>query len=567
MTPESRFLSIGAALVALLAFALPVAAGAQSIAYGMIDETEVTPDQDEPSRDTGKQTERSGVHISPYIEAAQIATAELAPGNDVLTYSRLVAGVDADITGRNTEASFSLRYEHYFGWGSSAEDSDVISGIARAYTQIAPGLRIEAGAMAESLLIENNGASVLGQGFGDDESQVYSLYAGPTIATQAGDVLIDASYQFGYTKVESPDTVAFVPGQPPVDVFDESVVHNAYAHAGVNPDVVLPVGMGLGGGYYREDISNLDQRLEDFHARADVTVPVSGEVALVGGIGYENVEVSSRDALRDASGNPVIDSDGHFVTDNSGPRHIAYDTSGFIWDAGVIWRPSRRTELEAHVGRRYGSTSFYGSFDYAPNSRSSINISVYDNIAGFGGQLNRALAGLPAQFEANRNPLTGDLTGCVASQEEGNCLSSALGSVRSSIFHASGVMANYSFRHGQIDAGIGAGYDRRKFIAAPGTVLESSDGVVDENIWISGYLNDRVSARGTLSTVVYANWFQSGSASDGDSSALGASASYDHAVTDHLTATAALGLYGTLRDAPLPDVWEASALVGVRYRF
>ena len=38
---------------------------------------------------------------------------------------------------------------------------------------------------------------------------------------------------------------------------------------------------------------------------------------------------------------------------------------------------------------------------------------------------------------------------------------------------------------GRLQAGIGAGYDRRKFIAAPGTILASANGLTDENWWVS----------------------------------------------------------------------------------
>ena len=130
----------------------------------------------------------------------------------------------------------------------------------------------------------------------------------------------------------------------------------------------------------------------------------------------------------------IRDRDGRLLADESGPRRIAYETEGLIWDVGVLWRPSTRTALEAHLGRRYDSTTYYGSFAWAPSSRSSLNISVYDAVTGFGGQLNRALVALPTNFAANRNPLTGDITGCVASQQGSNCLSGALGSLRAATF-------------------------------------------------------------------------------------------------------------------------------------
>jgi hypothetical protein len=231
-----------------------------------------------------------------------------------------------------------------------------------------------------------------------------------------------------------------------------------------------------------------------------------------------------------------------------------------------MWRPSPRTSLEAHVGRRYGTTSYYGTFSWTPSHRQSVNVAVYDNVSGFGGQVNRALANLPTQFQAVRNPLTGDVTGCVASLEAGSCLGGVLGSVRSSTFRARGVAATYGLDLGRITMGIGAGYDRRKFLAAPGTVLAVANGVVDENYWLAAYLNGEIDRRSSFSTNVYANWFQSGFASAGDASAIGATAAYNRWLTSHLSGTLAVGIDGISRQTE-DDLWTASALAGVRYTF
>lgn len=565
-----------AALAALLVCTLPLAATAQTIGYGNVDGPGSGSGADAPGSGKDGHGARNGragrggghgVSITPYIEAQQIVTAELSPGDDVLTYSQLAAGVDASVAGRNNAASLSLRYEHRFGWGR-AQDDDTISGIARGYATVVPGLTVEAGGLAARTRVEADGSAVLSPiESGDAVTQVYSVYAGPSVATHAGDVAINANYRVGYTKVDSPDAVVVAPGERPVDVFDDSVVQMADVHAGVKPGDALPVGVGAGATYYREDVSNLDQRVKDFSARADVTVPVTNTFALVGGVGYEDVEVSSRDAVRDANGAPVIGADGRYVTDKSAPRVLAYDTSGLIWDAGVIWRPSRRTALEAHVGRRYGSTTYYGSFAYAPSRRSALNISVYDNVAGFGGQVNRALIALPTEFEAVRDPLSGGFGGCVSSLAAGSCLSGALGSVSSSTFRARGVMATYGINFGRLSAGIGAGYDRRKFFGAPNTVLAGFNGVVDENYWVAGYFEDRLDQHSGVRADLYANWFQSGSSLTGDATAIGARASYYRMLSAHLSATAAVGLDGINRQAPLTDDWIASALLGVRYSF
>ena len=585
MTMKSHHLRGLALLAAGLAIGAPGLAHAQYVSYGDMgggsgmDGAASSGDSDAESGGDGALdavplAKHGGrVKVTPYIEASQVMLAELSPGNDVLTYTSIAAGADVALDGRNTQGALSLRYERRFGWGKDTSDSDTLSGLARVSTAIVPRtLTIEAGALASRMSVENNGAAVSGLEFGDSVTQIYSVYAGPSLQTRAGDVDISAQYRIGYNRVESPNSLSIAPGQPLVDVFDDSVVHNAQVLAGTRAGELLPVGIGVGAGWNREDVSNLDQRIDDKHLRADITIPVGHDLALVGGVGWENVKISSRDAVRDpVTGLALRGPDGRYVTDKSQPRVLAYDAEGLIWDAGVIWRPSRRTALEAHVGKRYGSTSYYGSFAYAPSPRTSINVSVYDNVAGFGGMLNQSLANLPTQFEAVRNPLNGDLNGCVAptgtvSAGQSSCFGGALGSVRSSAFRARGVMASVGVGGNRLQYGVGGGYDRRKFIAAPGTVLALANGVVDENVWVAAYLNGRIDRDSSFGTNVWANWYQSGDALTGDSSSIGATAAYYRSITNHLTATAAVGVDGVSRDL-VDDVWSAQAMVGVRYSF
>lgn len=571
MTAMSHCSQIWTGLAVLAAGLVPIAASAQSLSYGDVGEADGASSQGGHGSGGGHNSHRrggrNGSYVAPYIEAQQVVTADLSPGNEVLTYSTIAAGIDATIAGRNNAVSASLRYERRIGYGKS-RGGDTISGLVRGYAAIVPHtLQIDAGVLATRTRIENNGAAVLApQGDSSSVSQLYSAYVGPTLNAELGLAQVNAHYRLGYTKVDTPDVVLSAPGQAALDVFDKSISHDAAIRIGTHPGTLLPVGIGAGASYYREDISNLDQRVEDFNARLDFSLPVSRSLELVAGVGYEKVEISSRDALFDANGLPVV-ANGRIVTDKSAPRQIAYHADGLIWDAGVIWRPSRRTQLEAHVGRRYGTISYYGSFSYAPNERSAFNVGVYDAISGFGGQLNRALADLPSQFTANRNPLTGDLAGCVASTTKGVCLSGALGSVRSATFRARGISASYSLALGRISAGVGAGYDRRKFIAAPGTLLAVANGVIDENYWLAAYVNGKIDRNSSYSVNLYANWFQSGSALAGDATALGATLAYYRNLTDRLTATAALGIDSISRADPLPDQSTASALVGLRYNF
>ena len=515
----------------------------------------------------GFSSDRGRTSIDPYIEANSLASWQISPGSDVVTYTQLAAGVDASIAGRNNGGSVSLRYERNFAHQSEGSDSDTITGLARGYATIIPRvLTFEAGGLASSTRVDAQGRSVINPLVDDNLStQTYSAYAGPNLQTRMGAVDVSANYRIGYTRVDGPDFLTQSGTQ--ADLFDESVTHNATVRAGTRPGDPLPVGIGVGAGYYQEDVSNLDQRVRDAYVRGDVTVPITPTLAFVAGAGVEDVEVSSRDAVRDVDGNPIIGDNGRYVTDTASPRIIAYEASGLIWDVGVVWTPSSRTQLEAHFGRRYDSETFYGSFSWRPSSRSNLSIGVYDGIQGFGGRLNNALAALPTDFTVTRDPVTGELTGCVSTLDGSGCLDGLLGSVRSSVFRGRGVVASYSRQIGRMTAAIGAGYDRRKFIGAPGTVLELADGIVDESYYVAAGVSGPVGQRGSFSLNSYANWFDSGTAGSGDVRVLGSSASYSEEVVRNLSARAAVAISMLDSDIAPDNFTTASALLGLRYDF
>ena len=516
----------------------------------------------------GEAGTRSGgrrLAVQPYIEASQILTAQLSPGDDVVTYTQLAAGVDASINGRRSAGTVSLRYERNFGWGN-ASDSDTITGIARGSFEVVPRtVTLEAGALAARTSVDGSGANVFtGQNNADFTTQTYSAYAGPRVQTRVDDVEVTGQYLIGYTRVESPDVVTA--NGNAVDVFDESVSQQAQARAGFAPGTYLPIGVGVGAGYFREDIDTLDQRVIDANVRADVTVPITPTFAIVGGVGYEDVEVSSRDAVRDANGVPILGPDGRIVTDEASPRVIAFESTGLIWDVGVMWRPSRRTSLQAGYGRRYDSDTFYGSFSFAPNPNTNLSIGAFDGIRGFGGRLTNSLASLPTDFDVVRDPITGAVVGCVNAVTGGSCLDGLLGSIRSSVFRSRGVAGNFSRRVGRYTAAISAGYEQREFIGAPGTVLAAANGVTDENYYAAGTVGGEIGRRGTFTVATYANWFEGGFGAN-DLFGLGSSASYSHAFTQSLSGRAAVAVNYLDSDFTTEDLKTASALVGLRYGF
>ena len=513
------------------------------------------------------QARDRNVEVTPYLEVQQVLVADLKDGSDVLTYTTVAAGIETSIQTRQAEAQVNLRYERRFFYQDDIGDDDILSGLARASVQIVPNtLAIEAGGIATRSRVDLRGEAPTNTvGNIDNVTQVYSIYAGPSLSTNIGALDVNASYRVGYTKVESEDTGILPPGQLPIDIFDDSVSHSASASVGMQPGE-LPFGWSVGGGYEREDSGQLDQRFEGKYVRADVTVPVTPTVALVGGVGYEDIEISERDALRDINGDPVIDNDGRLVTDDASPRLLSYDQDGLIWDAGVLWRPSRRTSLEARIGRRYGSTTYAGSLGYQPNENTSLNVSVYDTVSGFGNLLNDNLDSLGTSFTSNRNPLSGELNGCAFGQSSSLCLNDALQSAASSSFRARGVNAQLAYGYNGWNASVAAGYSRRRFIASQLGGLAGVDGLVDQNYYANLSIGRQLDARSSFDTNVYANLLDSGFAGAPKVLAVGANAAYYRQIIPGLSGTAAVGL-DSFRQDGFDSELTASALLGLQYEF
>ena len=513
------------------------------------------------------------VEVAPYLEVAQVLTADLKGSNDVLTYSQIAAGIDASVSNSRSEFQASYRYERRIGYEDRVSDSDVHSGLARGKFQIVPRtLTIEAGALAARARSDIRGSAPgLLVGNIDNVSQVYSAYAGPTLTTNVGPVNVGAAYRLGYSKVEAS---GYVPpaGQPRLDSFDDSLGHLATVSAGMESGI-LPFGWTVSGAYEREDASQLDQRFERKGVRGDVVLPVTPSLALVGGVGYEDIEASQRSALLTAGGDPVVDSNGRFVTDPNSPRLLSYDQDGIYWDAGVLWKPSRRTNLEAYVGRRYGSMSYTGSLTWAPTSDSAFQIGVYDQVETFGQQVSDSLATIPTSFAVNRNPLGNQFGGCTfgsggsgsGASNGGGCLNSSFQSANSSVFRSRGVAALYSASRGPLSYGVGVGYAQRTY-KTPALASFNLNGVKDESYYGQGNVGYKIGQNSSIDTSVYACLYDSGIAGAADVVSAGATSTYSRRFGRNLSATAAVGLYSFDIEGTNSEL-NASALLGMRYTF
>ncbi|SOB87605.1 hypothetical protein SAMN06297144_2740 [Sphingomonas guangdongensis] len=512
--------------------------------------------------------------ITPYIEVSQVVTADLdGPGSDVLTYTSVAAGLDASVQTQRVEVQVSYRYEHRFAWDDPLVEDSIHSGLARGALRLGYGLNLEGGALATRARSDIRGA-LPGNLAGNvgNTSQLYAAYVGPTLATHVGPGTLNAAYRFGYTKVEEPGLLGLGPDQVPIDYYDDSTSHLAMASYGVRAGAVAPFGLTVSGAWTREEGSQLDQRYDGYFGRADVVQPITGQLALVGGVGYEKIEITQRDALVDATGQPVTDGSGRFVTDPASPVRLAYQTDGLIWDAGVVWRPSPRTTLEARVGQRYDTTIYTGSLSWQVSANSGLQIGVYNGVQSFGRGLRDAISALPTSFATRPDPFSDQFSGCVfgtgagsaAGGSAGGCLNPLLGAISTANFRARGVDGVFSATRGAYTFGLGAGYFNRRYLLPPLSPGQFLYGVTDEGYYGQLFATRTLDGRSSIALDVYANYFDSGVIYAPDVLGGGANGSYSYSF-GRFGATASLGVYAFDQDG-ISDV-SGQALLGMRYSF
>lgn len=493
----------------------------------------------------GASSASARTEVTPYLEVNQVATADLKNGGDVLTYTAAAAGIDASVSNGRAELQLNYRYEHRFNWDKNIPDEDVHSGLARGRFEVVPNmLNFEAGALATRARTDLRGAAPTTDiGNIENVSQVYSAYAGPSFGTNIGPIDVAASYRLGYTKVEQSETINLPVGQDRLREYDDSLSHYATASVGMEPGV-LPFGWTVSGAYEREKAGQTDQLYEGKTVRGDAVLPVTDTVALVGGVGYEDIQIS-----------------------DGAPRVLTYDQDGIYWDAGVAWKPSRRTYLEARAGRRYGSMSYTGSFSYQPSDNTVVSLAVFDELSTFGQQLNDNLSRLPTQFSAPRGGFGGSLGGCVAGSNgnSGGCFNPALQSINDAAFRSRGVVAQWSAQNGRFSYGIGGGYVQRKYVTPVAAGFTSLTGVKDESWFAQANAGYQLTRRSAIEGDVYATYSDSGIPGASNVLGTGATGTYSHSF-GRFSAIASAGLYSFDQEGFDKEL-TASALLGMRVQF
>jgi hypothetical protein len=507
--------------------------------------------------------------IHPYLEVQQVFTADFS-GHDqnAVTYTGLTGGLDAELDGKNVHGQIDYRYDRWFPLSKHYGSSDTHNGLARIDYEPTPDLTLQAAAIA----IRAQGAygvrsSAFLIGDQNNTNAIYAIDVGPHYSSHLGDLDISASYDFGWTKsTDGRGSYDLGPGLPVLQNNFATTSHTLLGGVGMRPFTDgLPIGWKVSGGYIRDDIHFLDARYVGTFARGDITLPVSDSLALTAGAGYETNRASQDALLTDAAGNAILDDERHLQADPSKPRLLSYDQDGLIWDVGVIWRPSARTYLEAHVGRRYGGINYYGQATYQISPTSSIQVVAYSDVQSFGRQLTSGINALPTSFNEMGTPFASPISLCVfgANGGAGGCLP-ALVSANSNFYRSRGVYAVWSGTRGRWTYGVGITYDWRRYLQPTfGSDIFTFDGRHDQTAVVNGSLLRQLSEVSSITGSLLVAWTDSDVFGHYRYWTYGGAINYSRHFSRRLTGNASLAI-GSASGETTQDI-GATGLLGLRY--
>jgi len=507
------------------------------------------------------------LQLVPFADIRQIGQASLSGGNnDNVTYTDVSTGLAAQTNTRRIVASLGYRFSYRIPEAGRGETSVLHNGEGRLQMQVIKEmLSLDAGVLATQSRVDAGGASPQFNSIDNRNlTQTYAVYVQPTTRHHFGEVDVIGSYRYGFVKNEGRD-LSPTPA-PQTNRFDNSRNQMGSLQIGMGIGE-LPFEWNLSSQYQREDASQLDQLYRSYNVALAFKVPVADAFAAVGSFGYESNEQSSRPVIRDPlTGAPVTDSKGRFATDKTQPRTISYDQSGLIADAGVVWRPSRRTRLEARVGRRYGGLSYSGLLEMQPGDRSTLNVVATDRINSFGRSITGGLANAPAllQFSGN-DPQSSFQTCLFGLSGNGSCLGGALGQATGLAYRDRSITAIFSRRMRKLSINVGGGYTRRTYIDDP-TQLVSLSGVVDQLFYLQGSGSLVMARDSGISFAFSANMFKNGQVGVGDVVSYSTNGSYYRLLGRGLRAEASLGLESSKQEGSPADLLGRAQL-GVHYDF
>jgi hypothetical protein len=506
-----------------------------------------------------------------FMDIQQIAEAQLhGPGADDVTYTEISGNIVAQISNRRILATGTYRLGYRIPELGDTDKSVTQDGVARLQANVIDEwLTLDTGAIVTRSRVDPSGAApATNVGNPKNLTQTYSAFFQPSLAHGIGDLGVSAVYRYAYTQNESGQTNTGSLG-PPTDRFDSSVSQQA-ALALAMQSGALPFDWKLSGEYQHENTTSLAQHLRALTVTGEIKLPLgASRVALVASGGYERTRTTQRKALIDPlTGFPVLGKGGKFVVDPASPRILTYEMDGLIGDAGIIWRPSRRTRVEARAGYRYGGLSVTGLVELQPSARSGLTFILTDQVQTFGSGVSGGLAGSAPDFDLDQsNDPTTSYQECLFGKQAGSgkCIGGALGqaSARSYRERAANLIFSRSMRTWTLGGSFG--YSRRTYFDDP-TLAVSLAGVVDQSIFGNLSIGKRLTRTSGVSFSFSGNYFMNGQVGALDVMSGSFSTNYNRSFGRGIQMQATIAVDGTKQENTTADV-SGRAQLGLQYKF
>ncbi|ABQ70378.1 hypothetical protein HY78_04005 [Rhizorhabdus wittichii DC-6] len=505
-----------------------------------------------------------------FINLDQIAESQLhGPGSDDVTYTEVSGTLTARISNRRIVASGTYHLSYRIPEMGGIDKSFNQDGLMRLQANVIDEwLTLETGALITRSRVDASGAAPqFNIGNPQNLTQTYSAFVQPTIMHRIGDLGLGLSYRYAYTQnATSQDNV---PVNGPIDDrFDSSKGQQVTLDIGMDPGN-LPFGWKVSSEYRHENTTNLAQHFRALNVIGEVRVPLASvPIALVASGGYERTRTSERSPLLDpVTGLPVRGKGGRFVVDPASARQLTYEVEGLIANAGVIWRPSRRTRMEARVGRRYGDLSVTGLIEMRPSERSGLTLIVTDRVESFGQGVSNGLAGAPPTLDVNQIDPSSSYQQCLFGKTSGSgkCIASSLGQASANSYRerAANIIFTRTMRTWTFSGGLG--YARRTYIDNPNSPF-SLDGVVDQSFFSSLSIGRPLSRTSGVSFSFTGNLFKNGQVGASDVMSGSFSTNYYQSFGRGIQMQASVSVDGSKQDGMTTDV-SGRARLGLQYRF
>lgn len=489
------------------------------------------------------------IDISPRLEVRHsVSDTEY---NDFNMITAVSPGVHIVADTRRVRAQADYEFVRRFSWDDSLIDKGQhrlnANGTAELIRRF---LSLQAGGVVTQTFRDWRGPLSTGPDQNNpNQATVGSYYVQPTVNRELGSFAVfDAFYRFSYSDVDNAGRSLQIGEQAPPGTnlslapASDATMHDAMASLSNRNSNNSRFGWNLRGTYRADDREDLNEELRMYTGVFDVSYSLNRKFALLGSVGYEDIEDEQDNILIDPqTGFPVLDEDGRLQVDPAEPRRKVIDRSGMIWDVGFRLTPSRRTEVMVRGGRQYGGTVINGHITYQIREGVNFSLRYSETLNTFGRLFAGELAGMPFAFMVDRNYRLGPSVIMIPTEFGVMPLP---GTITNATFRSRLGQARLSYAMGRTTATVSAFYDRRNYLNAgqsAGADAPPSEALAGRSdvTWglTAGMSRELGSGRSFVANVYYTN-LKYALSREREDSVYGGSIGYHWKLSDHLRAAA-----------------------------